>query len=209
MTKAFHGRLFAVLLAVLLVVGLSTATFAAETDTIRLGTPEESGNTAFAVTNMFPGDAETKDFTVKADHTDPITLYYRADIRPGSEKLAEVMMVKVELPEKGITLYDGLLRDMPSALAHELAGNEKQILYRITAYLSTGVGNEYMYKSLTADFRWWYTEEPSTTDPEPPIGPDTGDSSSIGLWLALCFGSILAILLLLFYTKGKKEGTAA
>ncbi len=170
MTKAIPRRLSALLLALLLVMGLSATAFAAEvdTDTMRLNTPDESGNTAFYVTNMFPGDAETKDFTVKVDHKAPITLYYHADIRPGSEKLAEVMMVKIELPEKKITLYDGLMRDMPSALEHELAADETEIIYRITAYLDTSAGNDYQYKTLIADFRWWYAEETEEPDPDTP-----------------------------------------
>ncbi len=334
MTKAFPRQLLALLLAVLLVIGLSTTAFAAEvdTDTMKLNTPDESGNTAFTVTNMFPGDAETKDFTVKVDHKEPVTLYYHADIRPGSEKLAEVMMVKIELPEKGVTLYDGLMRDMPSALEYQLAAGEKEVIYRITAYLDTSVGNDYQYKSLIADFRWWYAEETEGPDPQnpdpvsvkiaaekvmdgkyprgkdftfvltdeagnviqtvnnrdgviefdtltfqqegtytytvtekagsnskidyddtvykvivtvtegedaytasvayekdgedytvlprfvnktkgtnPPDDPDnpkTGDDSNIGLYLSLCFGSALAILLLLFFTKRKKEDEA-
>ncbi len=171
MTRAFPRQLLALLLAVLLVMGLSTTTFAAEvdTDTMELNAPEVSGNTAFSVTNMFPGDAETKDFTVKVDHKKPITLYYHADIRPGSEKLAEVMMVKIELPEKGVTLYDGLMRDMPSALEHQLAADETEIIYRITAYLDTSVGNDYQYKSLIADFRWWYSEEAEEPETLAPV----------------------------------------
>lgn len=212
MTRAFPKQLLALLLAVLLVIGSSTTAFAAEVDTdaLKLNTPDESGNIAFSVANMFPGDAETKDFTVKVKHKKPITLYYHADIQPGFEKLAEVMMVKIELPEKGVTLYDGLMRDMPSALEYQLAAKEKEVLYRITAYLDTSVGNEYQYKNLTADFRWWYAEEPTAASPGhsgTPDTPNTGDDSSIGLWTSLCVGS--ALVLLLFFTKRKKEGEAA
>ncbi len=171
MNKTIYKPFLSLLLALLLVIGCSVTAFAAETDSdkMRLNTPDESGNTAFAVENMFPGDAETKDFTVKVNHKEPITLYYHADIRPGYEKLAEVMMVKIELPEKSITLYDGLMRDMPSALEHQLAANEKEVIYRITAYLDTSVGNDYQFKNLIADFRWWYEEETSGggEDPDP------------------------------------------
>ncbi len=159
MTKAIPRRLLALLLSLLLITGLSVPASAASAgaDTVKLRAPDTSDNTAFAVSNMFPGDAETKDFTVRVDHGEPITLYYHADIRPGSEKLAEVMMVKIELPEKGLTLYDGRMRDMPSALEHQLATDEKEVTYRITVCLDTGVGNEYQYQTLIADFRWWYT----------------------------------------------------
>ncbi len=169
MDKAIIRRLGSLLLVLLLALGLSTAAFAAQADadSLRLKAPEESGNVPFSVNNMFPGDAETKEFTVKVDHKEPITLYYHADIRPGSEKLAEVMMVKIELPEKGLSLYDGLMRDMPSALEHSLSADEKEIVYRITAYLDTGVGNDYQYQKLLADFRWWYekAEEPAVPKP--------------------------------------------
>ncbi len=204
MTKVMQ-RLMRLLL-LLFVIGISTTAFAAEwdSDTIKLNIPDTSGNTAFAVTNMFPGDAETKDFTIKVNHKNPITLYYHADIRPGSEKLSEVMMVKIELPEKSRILYDGLMRDMPSALEHELAANEKEMIYRITVYLDTSVGNDYQYKRLIADFRWWYTEETSDEEPVPDT-PETGDDSRIGLYLLLCVGSGLVLLFLLFFRKRKKK----
>ncbi len=159
--KAICKRLFWMLLVLFCVMGLSISVYAAQTDTdtLRLRNADESGNTAFSVTNMFPGDAETKDFTIKVSHKKPITLYYHADIRPGFEKLAEVMMVKIYLPDREELLYDGLMRDMPSALACDLAADEKEVVYRITAYLDTSVGNDYQYKSLIADFRWWFTEE--------------------------------------------------
>ncbi len=175
MNKAIYKPLVSLLLALLLVVGCSTTADAAEVDSVkmRLNTPGESGSTAFAVENMFPGDAEVKDYTVKVAHKEIVTLYYHADIRPGYEKLAEVMMVKIELPEEGITLYDGLMGDMTNALEHQLAADEKEVIYRITAYLDTGVGNEYQFKSLIADFRWWYQEETedSTESPDDPITP--------------------------------------
>ncbi len=175
MTNRIPRRLLALLLTLLLAMGLSATAFAAEahTDPVRLNTPDASGNVPFYAPNLFPGDAETRDFTVRVSHREPITLYFHADIRPGSEKLAEVMMVKIELPEAAAVLYDGLMRDMPSALEHPLAADEKEVLYRITAYLDTSVGNDYQYQSLIADFRWWYLRESASggggsTPGEPP-----------------------------------------
>ncbi len=175
MTKAILRQILALIFSLLLIMGLSITAFAVEidTDVMKLNTLDESSSTAFSVTNMFPGDAETKDFTVRVKHKEPIILYYHADIRPGSEKLAEVMMVKIQLPEKGVELYDGLMRDMPSALEYTLASDEKEVIYRITAYLDTSVGNEYQYKRLIADFRWWYAEKTEDDD------YDTTDSVSV------------------------------
>ncbi len=150
------------LLMVAFILLISTVTVTANSDNIRLRTPDRSGNTAFSVGNMFPGDVETKDFNVNVSHKKPIRLYYHADIRPGFEKLAEVLKIKIYLPQKDIMLYDGLMRDMPNSLVHKLKAGEKSVLYRISAYLDTSVGNEYQNKSLIADFRWWYEAEPDT-----------------------------------------------
>ncbi len=219
MNRSIYKLFLSFLFILLLVVGCSIPAFAIgeDTDKIRLNTPNESGNIAFDVENMFPGDAKTKVFTVKVNHKKTITLYYHADIRHGFEKLAEVMMVKVELPEKNITLYDGLMQDMPSALEHQLAADEKEVIYHITVYLDTSVGNDYQYKSLIADFRWWYEEEtgegeePGTDVPVPPGSPDypkTGDDSNIVLYITVMFVSMVTFIFLFVLIKRKKEEEA-
>lgn len=106
---------------------------------------------------MFLGDSVAKDFDVRVSHSNPVEVYFHADIRPGYEKLSEVMMLRIELPDYGVTLYDGLMRDMPSDVMHTIY-SEKHILYRMTAYLDTSVGNDYQFKELIADFRWWFVE---------------------------------------------------
>ena len=45
---------------------------------------------------MFPGDAETKHFRVQVSYHDQVTVHFRATVRPGYEKLAEVMNVDEE-----------------------------------------------------------------------------------------------------------------
>lgn len=82
--------------------------------------------------NMFPGDSVVQEYSVSVSHKEAVTLYYHADIRAGYEILAEVLEAKIELADKGITLYDGLLRDMPSALEYPLAAGEDTLRYRIT-----------------------------------------------------------------------------
>ncbi len=158
-------RISILLFIPLLLLSLSIPIFASagKTETIRLRGDDVSVNSPFQVYNMFPGDMETKIFDVKVNHKKPITLYYHADIRPNSEKLAEVLKVKIQLPDKGVLLYDGLMRDMPSAVEYDLAANEKNLRYEISTYLETSVGNEYQDKTLVADFRWWYLEEDSSS----------------------------------------------
>lgn len=165
----------ALLLVVVLMASFVPTAFAAENtekSAISLKDGDDSTLIPFAVENMFPGDSVTKDVTVNVSHQKAITLHYHADIHSGYEILAEVLKIKVELPDKGTVLYDGLMSDMPSSLTQSLSAAEKSLTYRLTVYLDTSVGeiNEidtdgkrYMYQSLKADFRWWFLEEEEPT----------------------------------------------
>ncbi len=170
--------------------------------TIELYNKQPEENTAFAVGNMFPGDSETKYFRVRVSYHDKITVHYKATVRPGYEKLAEVLKVRVKLLSTGEMLYDGLMRDMPESLTHKLASKKSttdELYYEITAYLDTSVGNDYQNKDLIADFKWWVEETGNLDD-----SPQTGDTSNILLWAVLAAGS-LGMIIILLVTRRRKE----
>ena len=170
--------------------------------TVELYNKQPQENTAFAVGNMFPGDSETKYFRVRVSYHDKITVHYKATVRHGYEKLAEVLKVRVKLLSTGETMYDGLMRDMPESLTHKLASKKSttdELYYEITAYLDTSVGNDYQNKDLIADFKWWVEETGNLDD-----SPKTGDTSNILLWAVLAAGS-LSMMILLLVTRRRKE----
>ena len=170
--------------------------------TIELYNKQPEENTAFAVGNMFPGDSETKYFRVRVSYHDKITVHYKATVRPGYERLAEVLKVRVNLLSTGETMYDGLMRDMPESLTHKLASPKTttdELYYEITAYLDTSVGNDYQNKDLIADFKWWVEETGNLDD-----SPQTGDTSNILLWAVLAAGS-LSMIIILHVTRRRKE----
>ena len=171
--------------------------------TIELYNKQPEENTAFAVGNMFPGDSETKYFRVRVSYHDKITVHYKATVRPGYEKLAEVLKVQVKLLSTGETMYDGLMRDMPESLTHKLASKKSttdELYYEITAYLDTSVGNDYQNKDLIADFKWWVEETGNLDD-----SPKTGDTSNILLWAVLAAGSLSVMILLLVVRRRKED----
>ena len=173
----------------------STTTETKKAATIELYNKQPEENTPFQVGNMFPGDANTKYFRIRVSYHDKITVHYKATVRPGYEKLAEVLKVRINLLSTGETMYDGLMRDMPESLTHKLASKKSttdELYYEITAYLDTSVGNDYQNKDLIADFRWWVEETGNLDD-----SPQTGDTSNILLWamLAACSGSMMILLL--------------
>ncbi len=130
-------------------------------------------------------------------------MHYKATVRPGYEKLAEVLKVRVKLLSTGETMYDGLMRDMPESLTHKLAppkSTTAELYYEITAYLDTSVGNDYQNKDLIADFKWWVEETGNLDD-----SPQTGDNTNILLWAALAAASGCVLILLLFVRRRKED----
>lgn len=171
-----------------------------KTEAIALHNRQPEDNTPFQATNLFPGDRVTKYYCVRVCYKDDIIVRYHADIRPGYEKLSEVLKVKIRLIDEDKTLYDGLMRDMPESLEYALSTDvrtQSELHYGVTAYLDTSVGNEYMDKDLVADFRWW-VEETDHLD-----APQTRDNNSVFLWTGITVGSLC--LLLFFLKKSRKE----
>lgn len=169
--------------------------------TIDLYKGKADDNTPFKAENLFPGDVVTKYFRIKVSYENKVTVHYHADIRPGYEKLAEVLKARVVLlSDNGRVLYDGLMRDMPKSLTHKLSSAKRtsdELYYEITAYLDTSVGNEYQQKSLIADFRWWIEETGNLT-------PPTGSDSHFTLWLTLAVASGAACLIVLIVYRRRK-----
>lgn len=171
--------------------------------TIELYNKQPEENTAFAVGNMFPGDSETKYFRVRVSYHDKITVHYKATVRHGYEKLAEVLKVRVKLLSTGETMYDGLMRDMPESLTYKFSSPSTatdELYYEITAYLDTSVGNDYQNKDLIADFKWWVEETDNLDAP-----PKTGDTSNILLWAVIAVCSLSMTIFLLFMVRRRKE----
>ena len=181
----------------------STTAEAKKAATIELYNKQPEENTPFAVDNMFPGDANTKYFRVRVSYHDKITVHYKATVRPGYEKLAEVLKVRVNLLSTGEMLYDGLMRDMPESLTHKLASKKSttdELYYEITAYLDTSVGNDYQNKDLIADFKWW-VEETGNLD-----SPKTGETVTALLGISLA--AAISLVLLLLVARKRKEDKA-
>ena len=163
--------------------------------TLSLYRKQPEDNTPFNVVNMLPGDAVTQNYNVRVSHSGDVTVRFRAIIRPGYEKLAEVLMLRVKLLNTGETLYDGLMRDMPRSVNHKLTASgstTSDLEYELTAYLDTSVGNEYQNQELIADFHWWVEgKEQSHLD-----SPKTGDDSHIVIFTVAAVAASIAVIIL-------------
>ena len=163
--------------------------------TLSLYRKQPEDNTPFNVVNMLPGDAVTQNYNVRVSHSGDVTVRFRAIIRPGYEKLAEVLMLRVKLLNTGETLYDGLMRDMPRSVNHKLTASgstTSDLEYELTAYLDTSVGNDYQNQELVADFHWWVEgKEQSHLD-----SPKTGDDSRIVIFAVAAVAASIAVIIL-------------
>ena len=193
-------RTTALLLAISLFFCVSTTALAADQVT----------GVTFNVPNMFPGDSVAEEYTVTVRHRDPLTLYFGIDIPNVDNKLAEVLHVKVVLPSKNATLYDGLMKDIPAdGVPVVLPRGENKMVYAITVTLPTSADNEYMNLDLTVDLLWWYAQESSGGGGYIPSQPpkvdsgDTGDTFSAPLYIGLGAAALCGVALLVL---GKRKG---
>ena len=90
---------------------------------IYLHSKNAGDNRTFNAVNMFPGDKEISRYCLRVSYHDSILVYFKADIRNGYEKLAEVMKVKVTLLERNEIMYDGLMKDMPDSVTKKLTSS--------------------------------------------------------------------------------------
>lgn|GEM_PF-538902 len=162
---------------------------------LQLHNKNPGDNIPFKVSNMFPGDTVTQYYCVKVSYSDVITMRFRADTRPGYEKLAEALKCKVVLMNTGKTLYNGTFKNMPTAVSYQLPESGEtttaELYYKITVYLETSTGNEYMNKSLIADFRWWVEE---TGNLKPPA--QSGDGFNTYLWAGTAIAAAVVLIIL-------------
>ena len=175
--------------------------------TIKLCRGKSADSAAFHMTNMLPGDSETHSYSVNISYKGVLTLNFNADVREGYEKMAEVLKCKVSL-RSGEVLYEGLMRDMPQSIPYQLpdsSGGTTEVIYDITAYLDTSVGNEYMNQELYADFNWWVDADDSKSGTSgKDSGVLTGDNSNILPWAAAAAGALILVIILLLRRR-KKE----
>lgn len=133
---------------------------------LRLYRGQNYDDTAFAVSNMFPGDELTKNYLVQVSHKGNVTIHFKANVHPSvnraGARLEEVLMCRVEVNDQ--FLYEGLMCDMPTSVEYTTEKAQRatttEIPYKITVYLDgPSVGNEHMNKGLSADFQWWVIEK--------------------------------------------------
>lgn len=161
-------------------------------------------NKKFQVTNMVPGDSETRYYCVRAYHQNPVTLIFETEVTQQTNQLGDVLDVVVSDFQTGDIICQGTFNEInEKKFSNVLAANaEEQTTkyYKIQVSMDTSVGNEYQVSKLLADFRWYIEEGDEGLNPP----PQTGDSFNTMLW-GVIIGTSLLLFLLLFVTRRKEE----
>ena len=159
-----YKRLAVALIAVLIFICcFSNSVLAASGEKVTLGLWNRVENLAFQMTNMVPGDSETKEYAIAINDKRAVSLQFSIELSESDKMLADVLHIQVEQDDN--ILYGGMLAEMP-ALTVKLAMKIPQTVnFRITVSLDTSVGNEYMGQTLSADFNWSIKREPEELEP--------------------------------------------
>lgn len=208
--NAFRVFLLLALLAVGLVcfASASVPSWQSSQTVLRLNKLNQGENESFEATNMLPGDEIMKVYRLKVSYRENITVHFESKIHPGYEKLAEVLMVKVNMWEGNnvAEIYKGLLRDMPAVetVLNQSGWGTDELCYTIVVFLDTSVGNSYQGKEFYADLSWWVNEPGSLILP-----PETGAYVQNYAWVvisALLIVTVIVILVLIIHRR-KEERT--
>lgn len=191
-----------------------------EAPLIELDKSQLEYNEKFNAFGMLPGDVVTKYYCVKVHHGYDVKVYFETEVTDETKHLGDVLKVKVTdvsneenketlVAEGPFTEING--KSYPVQLKENKDDYTKKY-YRIDVFLDTSVGNPYQEATLTADFKWYVTDEeyhamqekdpiiPGITDPGKTDVPKTGDMFDKTLWMML-FGSALLLIIMSVATK--------
>jgi hypothetical protein len=144
------------------------------------------GETQFKVSNMLPGDSETKEYKIKIKNRNAKLLMFEMAVVKSEASLPEEYILESELlftvKADGVTLCEDVCAKDMQVLSYEVRNgvSEQEVAFAITATLPTSAGNECAGKSLKLDFKWTLgadpvdtttTQKPETETPPSPPGP--------------------------------------
>lgn len=160
-------------------------------------------NDKFNLTNMFPGDSETKYYCINISYKDNITIKQSINIKTDYQELKDIFNLKIKLLNTDEILYNDLLKNIPETIDYNTTSKEEtseDFCYEITINLDTSVGNEFQNKEMLLNFNWLVNNK----ELELPETPATNDN--IIFWITSAItSSMLLIILLLILKKERKS----
>lgn len=157
-------KIFALFFSMLFIFfTLAPVAYASDTELITLTSWGRTETLNFQLTNMVPGDSETKEYAIKVTDKRATSLCFTIIPDDPASELLNVLIITVE--QDNNILYHGPIGQITEQ-KYTITGDMPQTIpYKITVALDTSVGNEYMGQSTTLDFHWAINRK---TEPTPP-----------------------------------------
>lgn len=172
---------------------------------------QPSVNQSFSAAGMLPGDAVTEQYTLQVHRSGALTLLFDVVVTDETGDLGEVLNIQVIDATGGAVLAEGTFDEVTGQVYRvQLPDGSGRIDrdFTVRVWMDTSVGNEYQNTSLEADFRWYVEGEPSrpeepsaTPAPGQLIPAQTGDPSSLALWIALAAACAAALAFIRIKTQ--------
>lgn len=171
---------------------------------IELFQGKNSDNERFQVSTMMPGDNVTKYFCVKINHDADVHVFFTPEIKQQTKKLANVLNIRVTNMESGKVLFDLPFFEIDRKdfleKINKNSQNETVLYYKIDAYISADIGNEYQGAKLVADFNWRVDQDDALVP-----SPDMGDNALDLIWIVFFMSSAGLLVALLVRRKEEKR----
>lgn len=112
----------------------------------------------FGGEGLLPGDCLSRDYSVKLNQEEDVSVRFAVSTAKDAKNLAEVLNITVTDLTSGKTVCEGNLGDLAGkefseSIAH--AGQREKLLsYRITVTVDPSAGNAYQNATLEMGFRW-------------------------------------------------------
>ncbi|MBH0173629.1 LPXTG cell wall anchor domain-containing protein [Fictibacillus sp. 23RED33] len=178
MLKSIKFKLILIysLIGLIIVVFLPIGRTGADSSTpeIKIDTLPEA--VLFDIENFKPGDWAPRDLTIQNNGNQDFSYNMRAQMKSGSEKLYNQLLLKVE--DQTNLLFEGKLKDFKGLNPRPLARFTEEHL-KVTVEFPYESGNEFQGLQTVAEFIIYAEGQTTPPDPpddgDPPDPPDDGD----------------------------------
>lgn len=183
--------------------GAATEKEIIEAPLIELDNQHPSFNHPFVLTNLLPGDNETKYYCLKVYHEYDLKVYFESTIQEETKNLGDALQLSLKQVNASEPIIASSFRSI-NKLSYPvlLPKNDKgytNVYYQLDVSLDSSTNNAYQGALLKGDFKWYVSdEEYNALDSR----PTTGDNLNLTLW-GIWFGTLG--MLLFIYRLRRKE----
>ncbi len=118
---------------------------------------DKAVNTPFALSNILPGDSETKTYVLDIKNDGVLAVSFKSELVTPKNALSDALGIKVRKQGEEQFLYEGTAKDMPTLRVPRIVG-ETMTALEVTVYLTASATNACANKMAEISFSFWVAE---------------------------------------------------